>query len=74
LFEPGKDTLFVNAAIVDISYQPRNIPWLVDLELPLADEEDVARASETAARIERDAMEAERLAASVAGGPAPAER
>lgn len=73
-FEPGKDTLFVNSAIVDIAYRPRQMPWLVDLELPRADEDDARRARETAAGIERAAKQAEAMAAHVAGGPAPAER
>jgi predicted phosphodiesterase len=72
-FEPGKDTLFINSAIVNIAYKPRNIPWLVDLELPRANEDDGARASETEAAIERAAKEAEAVAASVAGAPASAE-
>lgn len=73
-FEPGKDTLFVNAAVVDVAYQPRQIPWLVDLELARADADDARRARETAAVIERAAKQAETRAASVAGGPAPVER
>jgi predicted phosphodiesterase len=32
----GKETLMVNAAIMDLNYDPRNSPWLVDLELPRA--------------------------------------
>ena len=32
--EPGKETLFVNAAIMDVSYRPVNAPWVVDLDLP----------------------------------------
>lgn len=32
----GKETLFVNAAIMDVHYEPRNAPWIVDLDLPLA--------------------------------------
>ncbi len=34
--EFGKDTLFVNAAIMDLLYDPTNAPWVVDLDLPLA--------------------------------------
>jgi Icc-related predicted phosphoesterase len=30
----GKETLFLNAAIMDYGYKPRNPPWLVDLDLP----------------------------------------
>ena len=33
----GKETLFVNASIMNLSYQPRNAPWVVDVNLPLAD-------------------------------------
>ena len=32
--QPGKETLFVNAAIMDVSYRPVNAPWVVDLDLP----------------------------------------
>jgi len=34
--EYGKETLMVNAAIMDLSYKPTQKPWLLDLELPLA--------------------------------------
>jgi Calcineurin-like phosphoesterase len=30
----GQETLFVNASIMDVWYNPRNAPWVVDLELP----------------------------------------
>ncbi|KAJ6129996.1 hypothetical protein N7512_002776 [Penicillium capsulatum] len=30
----GAETIFVNASICTISYQPRNAPWVVDLDLP----------------------------------------
>jgi hypothetical protein len=30
----GKETLFVNAAIMDVQYRPINAPWVVDLCLP----------------------------------------
>jgi predicted MPP superfamily phosphohydrolase len=30
----GKDTLMVNAAIMNLHYRPTNAPWLVDLDLP----------------------------------------
>ncbi|KAL8669616.1 MAG: hypothetical protein Q9168_005801 [Polycauliona sp. 1 TL-2023] len=36
----GKETLFVNAAIMDVKYKPVNAPWLVDLDLPLAEKAD----------------------------------
>lgn len=31
----GEETVFVNAAIMDERYRPRNAPWVVDLDLPL---------------------------------------
>ncbi|KAJ5084705.1 hypothetical protein NUU61_009284 [Penicillium alfredii] len=34
----GAETLFVNASINTVAYQPRNAPWVVDLELPRAAE------------------------------------
>jgi predicted phosphohydrolase len=34
--EFGKDTLMVNAAIMNLQYRPTNAPWLVDLDLPRA--------------------------------------
>ena len=30
----GKETLMVNAAIMNLSYQPTNAPWLIDMNLP----------------------------------------
>ena len=30
----GEETLFVNAAIMDIYYRPSQAPWVVDLDLP----------------------------------------
>jgi hypothetical protein len=35
-FEAGKETLFVNAAILDRRYMPVQFPWLVELDLPRA--------------------------------------
>lgn len=32
--EQGRQTLFVNAAIMDIRYRPTQLPWVVDLDLP----------------------------------------
>jgi hypothetical protein len=32
----GKETLMVNAAIMNLQYRPANAPWLVDLGLPRA--------------------------------------
>lgn len=31
----GQETLFVNAAIMDVSYNPTNAPWVVDIDLPM---------------------------------------
>ena len=31
----GQETLFVNAAIMDIRYNPTNAPWVVDMDLPI---------------------------------------
>ncbi|OIW31232.1 Metallo-dependent phosphatase [Coniochaeta ligniaria NRRL 30616] len=73
-FEAGKDTLFVNSAIVDVSYRPMHMPWLVDLELPQATEDDASRASETVAVMEQAAKDADAVAASVGGSPAPVDR
>lgn len=46
-FEAGKETLFVNAAIMTVSYKPHQSPWLVDLELPSTDHEHQAKADRT---------------------------
>lgn len=35
--EKGRQTLFVNASIMDVRYRPSQLPWLVDLELPRAE-------------------------------------
>ena len=32
----GAETLFVNAAIMDVRYDPTNAPWIIDLDLPKA--------------------------------------
>ena len=32
----GKETLFVNASILNGAYRPVNAPWLVDLDLPVS--------------------------------------
>ena len=32
----GEETLFVNAAVMDVDYRPVNAPWVVDLDLPRA--------------------------------------
>ncbi|KAH7358331.1 metallophosphoesterase domain-containing protein [Plectosphaerella cucumerina] len=39
-FTAGQQTLFVNAAIMDVAYRPRNAPWLVDIDLPRAGNHD----------------------------------
>ena len=36
----GKETLFVNASIMNVRYQPVNAPWVVDLDLPLANADE----------------------------------
>lgn len=33
----GKETLFVNASIMNVNYRPVNAPWLIDLDLPMAE-------------------------------------
>jgi hypothetical protein len=33
----GEETLFVNAAVMDVGYRPVNAPWVVDLDLPRRD-------------------------------------
>ncbi|KAJ5678777.1 hypothetical protein N7462_007021 [Penicillium macrosclerotiorum] len=33
----GKETLFVNASIMTLGYSPDNAPWVVDLDLPIAE-------------------------------------
>lgn len=33
----GEETLMLNAAIMNIRYQPHNAPWLVEVDLPKAD-------------------------------------
>lgn len=38
--EYGKQTVFINASIMDIKYIPRQWPWLVQLELPRASSEE----------------------------------
>ncbi|KAJ5803420.1 uncharacterized protein N7503_005870 [Penicillium pulvis] len=43
--EFGKETLFINASICTLSYRPKNAPWVVDLDLPLAGTEDQAGVS-----------------------------
>ncbi|PYI36505.1 hypothetical protein BP00DRAFT_421451 [Aspergillus indologenus CBS 114.80] len=32
---PGQETLFVNASVVNVQYHPINAPWLVEMELPV---------------------------------------
>ena len=35
--EEGRQTMFINAAIMDIRYQPIQCPWLIDIDLPTSD-------------------------------------
>jgi hypothetical protein len=35
--EHGKETLMLNASIMTVQYNPRNSPWLVDMDLERAD-------------------------------------
>ncbi|KAI3393776.1 hypothetical protein diail_3735 [Diaporthe ilicicola] len=46
-FEAGRNTLFVNAAVMTVAYKPHQSPWLVDLELPSPDDDHRAKAEET---------------------------
>lgn len=32
----GEETLFVNASVVSLRYDPRNAPWVIDIDLPQA--------------------------------------
>ncbi|KAK3360551.1 hypothetical protein B0T25DRAFT_449199, partial [Lasiosphaeria hispida] len=48
--ERGAQTLFVNAAVEPWS-RPRRMPWLVDMDLPVAGEEDAAAAAETMSQL-----------------------
>lgn len=52
-FTPGKDTLSVNAAIMNVHYRPHQAPWLVDLELPPPDSDHVAKAEQTTKMLSR---------------------
>ncbi|OJK02728.1 hypothetical protein ASPACDRAFT_57721 [Aspergillus aculeatus ATCC 16872] len=36
---PGQETLFVNASVVNVQYHPINAPWLVEMELPVVEGE-----------------------------------
>lgn len=36
-FERGRETLLVNAAIMDVEYKPVNAPWLVEVDLPVVE-------------------------------------
>ncbi|KHN96496.1 ser/Thr protein phosphatase family protein [Metarhizium album ARSEF 1941] len=35
--DPGRQTLFLNASVMDIRYRPSQLPWIVDLDLPSAE-------------------------------------
>ncbi|KAK2600773.1 hypothetical protein N8I77_010281 [Diaporthe amygdali] len=52
-FKAGKETLFVNAAIMTVAYKPHQSPWLVDLELSTPDDEHRAKADETSEVLSR---------------------
>ncbi|PNY20564.1 rhamnogalacturonate lyase C [Tolypocladium capitatum] len=39
--EQGRQTFFVNAAIMDMYYHPTQLPWIVDIDLPRAETQDV---------------------------------
>lgn len=36
----GQETLFVNASIMDVRYNPTNAPWVVDIDLPMKHDTD----------------------------------
>ena len=36
--EWGRETLFVNASIMDVGYAPENAPWVVEVGLPVRSE------------------------------------
>ena len=36
----GQETLFVNASIMDVRYNPTNAPWVVDMDLPMKQDSD----------------------------------
>lgn len=48
--ERGARTLFVNAA-VELRARPPRMPWMVDIDLPVAGEEDATAAAETMYRL-----------------------
>ncbi|KAG8405700.1 hypothetical protein J3459_021566 [Metarhizium acridum] len=35
--DPGKQTLFFNASIMDMRYRPSQLPWIIDMDLPNAE-------------------------------------
>jgi predicted phosphodiesterase len=47
----GQNTLCVSAPIVDTQQKSSQLPWLIELELPQATEEDKTRAQETLGKI-----------------------
>ena len=34
--EFGKETVMINAAIMTVGYEPDNLPWVVNIQLPSA--------------------------------------
>lgn len=38
----GEETLFINASIMDVRYNPSNAPWVVDLDLPRSNLDDAS--------------------------------
>lgn len=43
IIEEGKETLMVNASIMNVRYQPTNKPWYIELNLPKATTEEFER-------------------------------
>lgn len=31
----GEETMFINASIMNVHYKPINAPWIIDLDLPM---------------------------------------
>ncbi|PSR88536.1 Metallo-dependent phosphatase-like protein [Coniella lustricola] len=45
--EEGRQTLFINAAVMDTRLRPDQSPWILDMDLPFPDEEHKRKANET---------------------------